>query len=70
MNHGEKEVQVIDITSGDSETFHTIEDVVNNNWCGDCKIEIINLPHAYGTKESGKTIIIIQMAEFTEQVIK
>lgn len=63
VNKGVREVQVIDITSGDTTTFNSIEDVVRNEWCGNCKIEIINLPHSYGTEEKSKSIIIFQEAE-------
>ncbi len=64
MEKGVREVQLIDITSGDSISFNTMEDVLKNDWCDDCKIEVINLPHGYGFKdEVGKTIIIFQEAE-------
>ena len=63
INKGVKEVQLIDITSGDTITFNTIEDVARNAWSGSCKIELINLPHTYGTGEKNKAIIIFQLAE-------
>ena len=63
INKGFREVQLIDLTSGDTITFNTIEDVARNEWCGNCKIELINLPHAYGTEEKSKAIIIFQEAE-------
>ena len=63
INKGVKEVQLIDITSGDTRTFNTIEDVARNEWSGSCKIELINLPHTYGTGEKNKAIIIFQLAE-------
>lgn len=63
VNKGVSEVQLIDITSGDTATFNTIEDVARNVWCGNCKIELINLPHTYGTEEESKTIIIFQCAD-------
>ena len=63
INKGVKEVQLIDLTSGDTITFNTIEDVARNEWCENCKIELINLPHAYGTEEKSKAIIIFQEAE-------
>lgn len=64
VDKGVKEVQLIDITSGDTITFYSIEDVARNEWNGNCKIEIINLPHAYGTeKEDSKIIILFQDAE-------
>ncbi len=68
INKGIKEVQLIDITSGDTTTFNTIEDVTKNEWCGNCNIELINLPHSYGTEEKNKIIIIFQLTE--EKVIK
>ena len=63
VNKGVKEVQLIDITSGDTITFNSIEDVARNEWRGNCKIELINLPHTYGTEEENKAIIIFQEAE-------
>lgn len=69
VEHGVKEVQLIDITSGESTTFKTIEDVAKNEWSGNCKIELINLPHGYGTDCNNKTVIIFQIAEEGEQVI-
>lgn len=63
VNKGAKEVQLIDITSGDTITFNSIEDVARNEWSGNCKIELINLPHTYGTAEESKAIIIFQEAE-------
>lgn len=63
INKGVKEVQLIDLTSGDAITFNTIEDVARNGWCGNCKIELINLPQTYGTEEESKSIIIFQEAE-------
>ncbi len=61
--HGIKEVQLIDISSGDSATFMTIEDVVQNHWSGNCKIELINLPHIYGSDNDNKTVVLFQPAE-------
>lgn len=66
MTKGEREFQLIDITSGDTITFNTSEDVLSNDWCDDCEIEIINTPHTYGTK----TIIMFQEADEDLQVIK
>lgn len=63
VNKGVKEVQLIDITCGDTITFKSIEDVARNEWCRNCKIELINLPHAYGTVEESKVIIIFQEVE-------
>lgn len=71
VNKGCKEVQLIDITSGDTVTFKTIEDVVSNEWCGSCKIELINMPHAYGTDNDNKVIVIFQLAElYSDRIIK
>lgn len=63
VNKGVKEVQLIDITCGDTITFKSIEDVARNEWSGNCKIELINLPHVYGTVVESKVIIIFQGAE-------
>lgn len=69
VEHGVKEVQLIDITSGENTTFKSIEDVARNEWSGNCKIELINLPHGYGNKDENKTVVIFQIAEEGEQVI-
>lgn len=63
VEKGESEVQLIDITGGETVTFNTIADVTANEWAGDCKIELINLPHGYGYEENIKTIILFQVAE-------
>ena len=63
VERGEKEVQLIDITSGDTVTFNTIADVFENKWADNCKIELINLPHGYGTPDNTKTVILFQEAE-------
>lgn len=63
IDKGVKEVQLINLTSGDTITFNTIEDVAKDGWCGNYKIELINLPHSYGTEEESKSIIIFQAAE-------
>lgn len=70
MKKGEREFQLIDISSGDTITFNTSEDVLSNEWCDDCNIEIINMPHSYGTDEETKAIIIFQEADEDLQVIK
>lgn len=69
INKSVKEVQLIDITSGETITFNSVEDVISNEWCGNCKIELINLPHEYGTDEESKIIIIFQLADESDRVI-
>lgn len=63
IEHGVREVQLIDISSGEMTTFNTIEDVTRNEWAGDCKIELIGLPHGWGTDKEYKAVIIFQIAE-------
>ena len=63
VNKGVKEVQLIDITSGETVTFNSIEDVTRNEWAGNCKIELINLPHGFGADKESKAVIIFQMAD-------
>lgn len=63
MEKGIREVQLIDITCGESITFNTAEDVLKNEWCDNCEIEVINLPHGYGFEDDVKVIIIFQEAE-------
>lgn len=63
VSKGVKEVQLIEITSGVTAIFNSIEDVVRIDWSSSCKIELINMPHAFGTTDDNKTIIIIQLAE-------
>ena len=70
-NAGEEiEIQLIDITSGSTVTFFNINDVLANTWAGDCKIEIINKPHSYGTQDDYKYIFVFQQCEDTDLVIK
>lgn len=67
---GFREIQLIDLTSGDSVTFNTDVDVLENEWSDSCMIEVINLPHSYGFEgEDGKTIIIFQGAEENEDKV-
>ena len=70
MEKGVREVQLIDLTSGETISFHTSEDVLKNEWCDNARIEIINLPHRYGFKDGdgnmdkdAKSVIIFQQAE-------
>lgn len=63
IEKGVREVTLVDITAGETTTFNTLEDVVKNDWAGDCKIEIINMPHGWGTKEETKTVILFQLAD-------
>lgn len=70
VDKGVIEVQLIDITSGDTTTFNTIEDVTRNEWSGNCKIELINLPHSYGTEEKRKVLMIFQEIEDDNRVIE
>lgn len=69
MIKGEREFQLINITSGDTVTFKTSEDVLSNEWIDDYKIEIINMPHTYGIGEEAKAIIIFQESEEASQII-
>lgn len=64
MRCGFGEIQMINITSGESTTFNTNEDVLKNEWSDDCKIEVIGVPFGYGIKGiAEKTIIIFQESE-------
>lgn len=64
LEKGAREVQLIDLTCGESTTFWTSVDVLRNTWADDTKIEVINLPHSYGFEgEEGKVIILFQEAE-------
>ena len=70
MEHGVREIELIDLTSGTTAYFNTTEDVLNNAWSDNTMIDIINLPHRYGIKnadgsmeENAKTIIIFQLSE-------
>ena len=46
-----------------------IDDVLENDYCGDCKIEIIGMPHSYGTSDDNETIILYQFTE-CDRIIK
>ena len=62
VRSGFREVQLIDITSGDSTTFRNVRDVAENAWSGNCEIELLNLPHKYGFDLDNKTVVIFQEA--------
>lgn len=70
-----KEMRLVCLNDGTVETFYSIEDVLENDWCGDCKIEVINLAHKYGTVDTnGKfdedaTIILFQTIEDDFKII-
>ena len=67
VRNGFKEVQLIDITSGDTTTFRNVRDVAENTWCGDCEIELLNLPHRYGTESDYKVVMVFQEANSWEE---
>ena len=62
VRNGFKEVQLIDITSGDTTTFRNVRDVAENKWSGSCEIELLNLPHKYGYGLDYKVVMIFQEA--------
>lgn len=68
VEHGEREVVLMDLTYGDTATFKNIEDVTKNEWSGSLKIEIINLPRSY-KDETNKTIIVFQVAEELDDML-
>lgn len=68
---GAFKTQLIDLTSGESITFGNSEDVLKNEWSDNCEIEVINLPHKFGTEVEYKAIILFQEAECDkDRVIK
>lgn len=66
---GDKSVKLINIVSGTVTVFNNIDDVLENDYCGDCKIEIIGMPHSYGTSDDNETIILYQLTE-CDRIIK
>lgn len=70
-----KEMRLVCLDDGTVETFHSIEDVLENDWCGGCKIEVINLAYKCGTEDTnGKfdedaTIILFQTIEDDYRII-
>lgn len=71
IRNGVREVILMDISSGDATKFNSIEDIANNKWLGDCKIEVIGLPHGWGYGDDWKHIIVFQIAEEeSDRVIK
>ena len=64
-----KEMRAVCLDDGTVEVFHSIEDVLENNWNGDCKIEVINLAYKYGVTDENEnfdeeaTVILFQTAE-------
>ena len=71
IKHTIKEMRVVCLDDGTVETFRSIEEVLENDWCGDCKIEIINGAYKYGTSNEDEefdeeaTIILFQTAEYS-----
>ena len=68
VEHGEREVVLMDVSYGDSVTFRTIEDVTRNEWDGSLKIELINLPRSY-KDDTHKTVIVFQVAEEPDDML-
>lgn len=70
IKHTIKEMRVVCLDDGTVETFHSIEEVLENDWCGDCKIEVINHTYKYGKSDENEefdeeaTIILYQIAEY------
>ena len=69
IKYGVKEVQFIDISSGDTVTFNSIEDVTRNEWSESCKIEVINLPHSWGTETEYKWVVLFQISECSTDIV-
>ena len=65
-----KEMRVVCLDDGTVTIFHSIEDVLENDWCGECKIEVINGAYKYGIEdadgnfEAEATIILFQTSEY------
>lgn len=58
-----KDAIVVEITSGDRQVLKSIDDVLNCEWADNCKIELIQKPHFYGTEENNTLVYVIQIAE-------
>ena len=69
LKKSDQKIVILCLDDGERIELNSIEDALNFEWCDDCKIEIINLPHSFGVKdengemeETAPVIIIIQMA--------
>ena len=66
IEKGIKEMRVIDISSGEIKIFHTVREVLECEWCGSAKLELVGLPHSWGTEDESYEVILIQQAEIDE----
>ena len=68
-----EKIIILCLDDGERLELNSMQDALDFEWCDGCKIEVINLPHKWGVKDelgqmedSEPTIIIIQMAETTD----
>lgn len=67
---GNRTMKLIDITSGTVDIFNNIDDVLENNYCGDCKIEVVGMPHSYGIGNNSDELIILYQLTDCDSIIK
>lgn len=66
---GIRTVRLIDITSGTVAVFRSLNDLAQNDWDGNCNIELIGLPHGYGTEGDMDVVILFQFSDDTLRII-
>ena len=69
LKKSDKKFVILCLDSGERLELSSMEDALDFEWCDDCKIEIINLPHSFGAidkfgqmEETAPTIVTIQIA--------
>ena len=69
LKKADKKIIILCLDNGERLELNSMEDALEFEWCDDCKIEIINMPHRFGVtdelgqmEEEAPTIITIQMA--------
>lgn len=74
LKKADRKIILLCLDDGERLELNSVEDALAFEWCDDCKIEIINMPHYFGVKdkngemdENAPLIFIIQIgAEETE----
>ncbi len=69
LNVEKKKIIILTLDDGARLELNSMADALDFGWADDCNIEIINMPHCYGSKsESGEmdadavTVITVQLA--------
>ena len=69
LKKSDKKFVILCLDSGERLELNSMKDALDFEWCDECKIEIINLPHSFGVinkfgqmEETSPTIVTIQIA--------